>query len=145
MHDNVLANVLKICELLRTLPFIFAFTETSFELVGVGWCRASNCEDHPYSCRVNGYRKDGSDYIECQETCLDEASCNGFAISHATYPIPNRCYVYGNVSRKNESDGWEAFPQNQIDIQLSNDVLGVRCYKRSGDRWKLQKYLNPTN
>ena len=71
-----------------------------------------------------------SNYTECYETCFNEDACDGYAISEKS----NACYVYGNITLKNESFGWKAFPQNPVTIDSSSNSIGVRCYKRSGDK-----------
>ena len=98
--------------------------------MGVGWCRPYGCEFDDDSCRVNGYYKNDSNYLECKTACINEPACIGFSISDETFEKePDRCFVYGDISSNIVETGWTAYPQNYNDIHTSNTNEGVYCYK----------------
>ena len=97
--------------------------------MGAGFCRPDGCDITSPSCRVNGYYKDESSYQECHTTCLEQASCVGFAISESTYSNPNRCYVYVNSWQQIAPSGWFEYAKLYFDIHTSSNRNGVMCYR----------------
>ena len=77
--------------------------ESSFELVGIGWCRPDGCNvEKDKNCRVDGFFKDNVDFDECITSCLQEPTCTGIGYSNDQHgSVPNRCFVHGNTSSTN--------------------------------------------
>ena len=95
---------------------MFIVCNVDFTFVGYGWCRpqcyfktqnrySNSGQSSNESCRINGYRKESSNYDECKSTCENNLHCTGFAITDSAYryALPgditlNECYIYGNFS-----------------------------------------------
>ena len=119
---------------------VFVDLDDDYGMIGNGWCRAQ-CQDGSYSCKLNGYRKESSNYDECKTTCNDESACTGFSISDSADEYPNRCYVYGDVAKFSgnfaESNDWTEYLRYPKDIKtifkIESSTGGdekVLCFKR---------------
>ena len=83
-----------------------------FHFLGNGWCRTDDADrTDANNGRINGYGRDGSNPVECRGHCLHETLCTGYAISTHAHKFPNRCYIYGNLS-KSGSFNWFKIPQS---------------------------------
>ena len=98
----------------------------SYEYVGPGWCRPSNCDVQLSHCSVNGFWKPTSNENECRDTCDNSAGCVGYAISTGL----NRCYVHGSNSM-NTPSGWTDIDRPNYEIgQSSGGGYGyIHCYR----------------
>ena len=146
IQDNLLYLLIKLTfhsnirfKFYLLLFFFLLESGINFKLVGNGWCRSQRYVSGS-PCIFDAYLKEPSNYYECKSACEKESACNGFAISSSTYSVPNRCFVYGNlsfdtVSGWNTPDDWIAYNQstfgfNGYEVDSSSDTSGVRCFKR---------------
>jgi len=97
---------------------------SGLNLVGSGWCRPGCLSS---SCKVNGFRKDNSNFDECFSTCLATEGCVGFAISDADHSYPNRCYVHGMQGIAVPS-GWTPYVKSHYVIEQASGANKVSCY-----------------
>merc|ERR1719336_2261965 len=97
---------------------------SGLNLVGSGWCRPGCLSS---SCKVNGFRKDNSNFDECFATCLATVGCVGFAISDADHSYPNRCYVHGLQDIAVPS-GWTPYVKSHYVIEQASGANKVSCY-----------------
>merc|ERR1712241_1537802 len=97
---------------------------SGLNLVGSGWCRPGCLSS---SCKVNGFRKDNSNFDECFSTCLATEGCVGFAISAADLSSPNRRYVHGMQGIAVPS-GWTPYVKSHYVIQQASGANKVGCY-----------------
>ena len=111
--------------------------------MGDGWCRPE-CNVlrnvQPRSCRLNALKKESSNPDECKSACDKEEGCTGFAISDSSFFYPNRCYIYGNFSSKNQgaTSSWTAKPHSFIEINSTNGNSGIKCWKNTKEKGNIQ-------
>ena len=109
--------------------------ESSFELVGIGWCRPDGCNvEKDKNCRVDGFFKDNVDFDECITSCLQEPTCTGIGYSNDQHgSVPNRCFVHGNTSSTNRFSEWYKFSRSQETLPTTSSGLeNSKCWSRKG-------------
>ena len=113
----------------------FYVLESSFELVGIGWCRPDGCNvEKDKNCRVDGFFKDNVDFDECITSCLQEPTCTGIGYSNDQHgSVPNRCFVHGNTSSTNRFSEWYEFSRSQETLPTtSSGHENSKCWSRKG-------------
>ena len=84
--------------------------DLDFDFIGYGLCATDQCNVRDKTCDLNGYYRGKINTDECRTTCLQESSCIGFASSTEEHPrIPNKCFIYGNVSSTGKFSNWFVF------------------------------------
>ena len=108
--------------------------DVKFHFLGNGWCRNDDvARTNPNDGLINGYSRDSSNPVECREHCLQESFCTGYAISTQAHEFPNRCYIYGNLS-KSMSSKWIKFPSSFMTKHFipmnSSGNSEAKCFRR---------------
>ena len=132
-------------------------------MIGDGWCRPeckipeydeynenNELDEYyvpPNPCFLNALTKDSSNPDECKSACDNEEGCTGYAISDSSYTYPNKCYIYGNFSSKNQgaTSSWTAKPHSFIEIHSSSGFnsnnpshKSIKCWKNTKEKDKIQ-------
>ena len=119
-----------------------------FHFIGNGWCRTDGASwTKSNDGRINGYRRDESNPVECRGHCLSETLCTGYAISTQAHGIaPNRCYIYGNLSKSGSSE-WTEHPQlhktEHFVPMNSSGNSEAKCFRRGISNYH-QSYFTQT-
>ena len=113
--------------------FISLDLDPDFDMLGKGWCRPEGCDPKDNDCRVNGYLKDNFDSDDCRIACLTESSCSGFGTSSKGHrSVPNRWYVYGNITTRENFSDWQVYRQQHYVPTKSSGDSDVFCWRRKG-------------